>query len=194
LNNSCRILDKIIDSVHKKLLDAEETDHRRSITKQNNQQDKEQERRRQSILEIGKLTAEYEDNFTFLTNMQHDDIPNNRNIILQPEHPKYFCGQKEDSEYYHLVENRTRKEIQEYENKLAKATESAAKAGCLVVNPKQEMEQFSQYCKQFYFAKLAKEERYKKGIKTIIGSNGIITVVNENTNEVKKYDRAFNPL
>jgi hypothetical protein len=184
-----RVLDKIIDSVHRKLIDVEKSILDSEIEQQ--QPDPELERRKQQRLEIGRLTAEYEDNLTFLTNRQEDHLPNNSNIRLEPQHPKYFCEIEENSKYYHEIEERNRQEIQEYEDMKVIAIDNAAKTG--LSNPKREMEQFAQYCKELYLAELERGRQYQKNIKTIIGYKGI-TVINGNTGEVKKHDIHYNPV
>jgi hypothetical protein len=194
-----KALDKLIDEIHKKLINAEDySDHEQSESKQRRQQqqDPEIERRKLQILEIGKLTAEYEDNLTFQFN-RREHLTNTHNIILEPQSPKYFNNSTSavaDPYYNPEIEERISQEIQDYEDTLATATNNAAaKAGGLHHNSHEQMKQFAQYCKRFYLIELEKAKTYQKNIKTLIGYKHI-TIVNQNTNEVVRYDHELNLL
>jgi hypothetical protein len=169
-----RILDKIIDRAHKKLIDVEATASTKAEANNHHEKD---DLEQQQQLEIGRLTHIYESNIDTLTNY----LPNvpAKDLELYPD-------------YYSEIEERANKEIKEYEELTAIAEANAATAG--LANPKQYTAEFAQDCKQAYLEDWKKKEERLKHITITMHSDGTMTSLDTATGETLRLDNQFNPL
>lgn len=161
-----RILDKIIDAVQKKLVNVESSTTIPATTA--SQQPEDINNQRNKIYEVGRLTYLNEHNELVLAGL-----------------PKGY----ENNPYYVELESKALEEMRAYNEYIAVAKANAAAAGVT----SEELDKYSQQCKEFYLQELKKEQDYQKNVKIIINNQGI-TCINELTGEISRFDIYCNPL